>query len=156
MNKLQNNEQGLGAIWAIAVVAGVVLVMLIGWMVYNSQNKTSKPESQPKTALHFKGLSPADSDLPTAGICGSSNHATATVTYHLDTPDPRCLKVKAEQSLIIANPTDQRLNVTYAGKQFSIEPKSNYKIDQTFGSYLQKGVHLIQFTPSSAADIWLQ
>ena len=177
------NQRGISTIEAVLILGIVGIVGGTGWYVWHSKHQldknltpdnshsVSKHSSTPKKTSESKqatnngsqatastqSLYPADASTPASGICGGPNSSsTVTVTYNSGMPDPKCQKVTASQQLAITNSTNQTLNVTFAGKNFSVAANSSYTVSGTFGSYLAAGVHRVTFSPSSSAELWLQ
>lgn len=94
----------------------------------------------------------ADSLTPTAGACaGPQSGIVVTVTIGMDNvPQPRCMKVTADQKLKVVNNSNQVIQKSVGRYNLNITPGQSQEIDATFGSYLLPGVHDI------VGEIWLQ
>jgi len=71
-------------------------------------------------------------------------------------PSPRCLVIRHDQRLSVTNDTDGAITVTL-GTHFkaTVSPRQTYTFADTVGTRLDPGVHTLMFTPSFAADIWV-
>ena len=93
---------------------------------------------------------------PAAGICATFDSNTVTITINVDVPDPRCAKVRSDQSLTIVNATLSTIQVSIGSFSSSILPGADYSIKVPFGEYLAPGVHVISVTPYFGAELWLE
>lgn len=93
---------------------------------------------------------------PAAGICASFDGTVVTVTINIDTPDPRCVIVKPDQTLTVINNTPESLLVSIGSFTASINAGEKNTFDTPFGEYLAPGVHRIQVSRYSASELWLQ
>jgi len=109
-------------------------------------------EVTPQTSL----LATPYAQEPAAGICASYDGTIVRVSVNADIPDPRCIKVSADQKLNIINHTQNTLEVTLGRFTASLEPGKETTFDTPFGEYLQPGVHQIQVTPCCGAELWLR
>ncbi len=118
---------------------------------------TAVPPATP-TITTAPTLIPPDADTPAAGICAEAESEWVTFTVSLEgPPDPRCWQVRPSQRLEIANPTPDRVVVTFAGQDHSVEPGTTVRVDQAFGSYLAPGVHFMYVTQGAGnlPEFWL-
>jgi hypothetical protein len=96
------------------------------------------------------------SQEPAAGICGEFEGSLVSVSLRQDVPDPRCVRVKADQYLSVKNETDQLLQVSLAHFQAELDPGEEFSFETPFGEYLAPGVHLmITSAPPGGPEIWL-
>jgi hypothetical protein len=93
---------------------------------------------------------------PASGICASSETETIVVTINPDIPDPRCSKVRPDQTLSVVNNTMNTLQVSIGTFNFSLLPQAEYTIQVAFGEYLLPGVHQLSVSPCCGAEIWLE
>ncbi len=177
-------QKGFAVVEGLLILVIVVLVAGIGWYVWNSKNQTDKilsstnnnsvtkspkkvtatitktPANTPnKTTNSTLSLYPPDSSTPAAGACALTSDSEVLITANPDLPDPRCVKVAAQQTLTVKNASEQTTEVTFANYKFTLAPGSSHTITTSFGSYLQTGVHILRFGSlyaGSGAEIWLQ
>jgi hypothetical protein len=93
---------------------------------------------------------------PASGICAEFEGSLVSVSLRPDVPDPRCVRVRADQHLSIKNDTDQYLQVSIGGFQAELAPGQEIAFETPFGEYLAPGVH--QLTTSATpggSEIWL-
>jgi hypothetical protein len=95
------------------------------------------------TATAPPGLEPPDSQQPASGVCPRATEAAVQISLNPDVPSPRCARVGPDQTLSLANATDQQAEVTFAGRMATIPAGSTRTFDQPFGDYLQPGVHRV-------------
>lgn len=103
------------------------------------------------------GRDPAESATPAAGVCGLATGSVGSVHFPPDAvPQPRCLVIRHDQRLSITNDTDLSITVVL-GSHFkaTVAPHQTYTFAVAVGTYLDPGVHRLVFSPSSAADIWV-
>ena len=108
------------------------------------------------------GLQPLespDATSPTAGICDDLQPGdTAVFRLNLDTPEPRCGKVTAEQTLRVINATESPVMVVLVGVDYPIAPGAGFTFAPTFGAIWEPGVHLLHtsaYAGSAGPEIWL-
>jgi hypothetical protein len=100
---------------------------------------------------------PSESPTPAAGVCSPDTGSITIVRFPPGfVPQPRCLVIHHDQRLSVANDTDAPISVTL-GSHFSatVGPHQTHAFTEPVGVYLDPGVHTLRFTPSSAADIWV-
>lgn len=95
-------------------------------------------------------------DSPAAGICASIEGDRVEVQIYPDLPDPRCVKVRANQTLTLHNQTTKPVEFTLAQFNVRLEPGQAYTIDRPFGDYLAPGVHRVLVLPYSGPELWLE
>lgn len=96
-------------------------------------------------------------DSPAAGICmDAPGEETISVEIFPDIPSPRCLQVTGDQKLNVINRTDSILLLSLGDEQGSLPPEQEYLFDKPFGEYLAPGVHVLDASPYSGPEIWLQ
>lgn len=93
---------------------------------------------------------------PAAGICASFDGEVVTITLNTNVPDPRCAKIRPDQTLKVVNKTLSTLQVILGQFRFSVLPGAEHAIDVPFGSYLAVGVHRMEVTPYYGAELWLE
>ena len=107
---------------------------------------------------------PAYSQTPTAGICPLSRSSLITVYAGDGTPQPRCVRVRADQRLQVVNkaspsgPADKTVTVRWPPfGQRTLTPGSTIVFEQNFGSYLAPGDHIVGISKygSGGAEILL-
>lgn len=103
------------------------------------------------------GLEPPDATQPAAGICqGVFDSPVFTLTLALDTPQPRCGLVTANQQLRVVNETSETVTVTFNGADFVLQPGADHTFAPTFGAIWQAGVHILSTSAyAGGAAIWL-
>lgn len=92
---------------------------------------------------------------PAAGICGAFEGDYVTVTIYPDIPDPRCVKVEADQKLIVANQRGEPIQVRFGHLEAQITPGEETLFDLPFGEYLAPGVHRLMVSPCCGGEIIL-
>ena len=93
---------------------------------------------------------------PASGICPEVPAGeTASVDIYPDIPSPRCLLVKAEQHMALTNRSDEVLIFRLGHIEGQIQPGHTYLVEESFGSYLLPGVHVVQVSPYSGPEIFL-
>ena len=101
-------------------------------------------------------LIPPIASEPAAGICAGPDPADAAVVeINLDVPNPRCLRVRPDQSLVILNRSDVEIVVRLGPYETQIPPGSEGAMPALLGSYLAPGVHRIEAPPYSGPEIVL-
>jgi Tfp pilus assembly protein PilE len=178
------NQNGFSAIEALLIV--IILGMLggVGYYVYNSQKQIDKAYSQtanssvvpstkkptPKTATSSPvskpspvagGITkaPADSQTTASGVCYPASSSLVSITINPDVADPRCVKVTSTQTLSVTNSTKQEITVSIGGKSLTLPAGATQSISDSFGSYLEPGVHNVHasnYGGGSGPEIWLQ
>jgi hypothetical protein len=93
---------------------------------------------------------------PAAGICASFDGEIVMETLNTDIPDPRCAKVRSDQTLNVYNNTMSTLRVSIGSFQRSVLPGETWSILVPFGDYLAVGVHQLAVAPCCGAEIWLE
>ncbi len=121
-----------------------------------SKSTQSAPTPTIEVTLQTSPLATPYAQEPAAGICASFDGTIVKVSLNPDIPDPRCVKVSADQKLNIINNTQNTLGVTIGRFTASLEPGKETTFDTPFGEYLQPGVHQIQVTPCCGAELWLE
>ncbi len=112
------------------------------------------PIAQTATASNI--LATPYAQQPAAGICASFDGKVVTITINPDIPDPRCAKIKPDQSLTVLNNAQKSLLVTIGRFTSNVEPGEKTMIDTPFGEYLAPGVHQLQVSPCCGAELWLE
>jgi hypothetical protein len=114
-------------------------------------------------------LKPADSQTPATGACADPQSGDLAEIVLQRTPDnvpaPRCLLIRGEQRLQIKNATNETITVILGRVEMTLDPGETKTDNQTFDSYLARGVHGIWMSPPhvyefpspvTATAIWLQ
>ena len=129
-----------------AVALGVVVVVGVSCSL-----EASGPGVQP--------LDSPDSMLPTAGICGDALPGeTAIIRLNVDTPNPRCAKVTANQRLHVTNLTDSPVTVVLMGVDYEIAQGAGTTFAPMFGDIWEPGVHVLHtsaYGDGGGPEIWL-
>jgi hypothetical protein len=103
-------------------------------------------------------LYPADSEFPAAGICAEAQGEVIEVIISPQgPPDPRCYKVRPDQSLNFSNGTQREIDLQLAGYNIHLEIGESYLLDIPVGEFLAVGNHLIVISGGGgfAPEIWL-
>jgi hypothetical protein len=79
-----------------------------------------------------------------------------TVTINPDIPDPRCTKVRPDQTLAVLNNTQDELQVTIGRFSATLKAGEKTTFDTPFGEYLEPGVDQLQVSPCCGAELWLE
>jgi len=93
---------------------------------------------------------------PAAGICASFEGEMVVVSIYPDIPDPRCIKVRADQQLTVVNRTQNNLEVSLGIYKASLTPGAETTFDAPFGMYLATGVHQLQVSPCCSPELVLE
>jgi hypothetical protein len=133
------------------------VILIFALTLFSCSHATVSSGDQNATpTLDTRSLAPPDSQEPAAGICGSVSTVGVVIRLDQDIADPRCVKVRANQTLSIYNNTDKNLDVSFAGiLQTELAPGIKTSIDTPFGEYLAPGVHQLNVSPCCGAEIWL-
>lgn len=119
-----------------------------------AESSTDTPA--PPTLEASPPLATPYADSPAAGICMESpGESVVSVEIFPDMPSPRCLKVSAEQKLMVINRTGIALQVSLGAVESSLTPGGDGMLDRTFGEYLEPGVHVLLADPYFGPEIWL-
>jgi hypothetical protein len=89
-----------------------------------------------------KGLPSAPQ--PVAGICAAFEEETVRVEIQArpdNVPDPRCIRVRADQKLTISNRSGEPIEFHLGKFHAVIEPGGSNRIGFAFGDYLAPGAH---------------
>jgi hypothetical protein len=93
---------------------------------------------------------------PAAGICATFDGDAVVVSLYPDIPDPRCIKVRADQRLTMVNRTENTLDVSLGIYKASLPPGAETTFDAPFGTYLETGVHQLQVSPCCSPELVLE
>jgi|GEM_PF-1494316 len=99
----------------------------------------------------------AEGPFPAAGICASFKEATIRVEirdWPGNVPDPRCIRVREDQNLVIQNTAAGAITFTLGRYHATIEPGGTYTIAQPFGEYLLPGAHSLHIMPYGGPEIY--
>jgi len=113
----------------------------------------STPTDTPVITPFNYGLATPVADSPAAGICASFDGLIVTVQILPGMPDPRCVQVRAEQQLSIANGTEETIEVGLGPFSAQLTPGQEYRITTPFEAYLGPGVHVVNVTPCCGGEI---
>jgi hypothetical protein len=143
----------------------LVIELLLSMIISSCRNalvtptkptQTFTPQVVLSTVAPSRVKSTAYAQQPAAGICASFEGTVVTITINPDIPDPRCAKIKPEQTLTVVNNTHNTLQVSLSEFTTSVEPGDTTVIKSPFGDYLEPGVHQLQVTPCCGAELWLE
>jgi hypothetical protein len=98
-----------------------------------------------------------EADSPAAGICASFKEPTIRVVIQAwpgNVPDPRCIRVRADQNLVIENATAAAITFRLGRFAATIEPGETYAIEPAFGEYLAPGAHSLHIEPYGGPEIF--
>jgi hypothetical protein len=111
-------------------------------------------------------LWPADTEGPTAGVCGNAAGREAVIETMPDGPQPRCVIVRSDQRIRVRN-TSNRSGQTgrpvvvwfagYPGRTLAVGRDTVF--DQPVGRYLVPGIHHLRlslYPGSGGVEIWLK
>lgn len=140
----------------ILVLASILLLGISACVQAGSELSTATSISTSKeTALPYPLATPY-AQQPAAGICATFDGEVVTVTLNADIPDPRCAKVKPDQTLKVINNTVNPLSVSIGNFKTALLAGNSYSIDVPFGDYLAPGVHQLQVSPCCGVELWLE
>ena len=111
----------------------------------------------PPSTTTRRTLRPPDSETPAAGTCGSFSATVVEITINADIPSPRCVQVRPDQSLRVANASGETVEVSFAGRSATLADGASQAYPQAFGDYLAPGVHRVTASlyGGSGAEVWL-
>jgi hypothetical protein len=135
------------------------MILILGFLACkNAGELPSQMTPTPSIGITSQPISLATpyAQQPAAGICASPTGEIVKVTLNPDLPDPRCIKVSADQKLSVLNQTQYRLNICIGRFTTSLESGQETIFDTPFGDYLEPGVHLLQVSPCCGAELWLE
>ncbi len=98
-----------------------------------------------------------EAEQPAAGICASFTEETIRVEIRAwpdNVPEPRCIKVRAEQKMILSNQTGEPIEFRLGRFHAIIETGGSFAIDIPFSDYLAPGVHSLHVQPYSGPEIF--
>lgn len=132
-------------------------ILILALSVTACSKATPSPSPQKATQTpDTRALAPPDSQEPAAGICSTVSTVGILIRLDADIADPRCVKVRANQTLSVYNNTDKALEVSFAGiLQTELAPGAKTSVETPFGDYLAPGVHQLKVSPCCGAEIWL-
>ncbi len=131
-------------------------------LVITACSPSGKPTSQPPptqagpTSTPTLVLATPYAQEPASGICTSFGGGVVTITLNQDIPDPRCAKIRPDQTLSVANNTQNTLRVTIGDFARSLQPGETWSILVPLGDYLAVGVHQLSVYPCCGAELWLE
>jgi hypothetical protein len=137
---------------ATALLLGV-LALACRTLIPASAAPTPIPSPSPTESVRI--LSTPMSDLPAAGICAAVEGEEVTVRVNVDIPDPRCVRVRPDQTLTVVNNRPEPIDVQIGPFTAHIDPGDQHHFNTPFGEYLAWGVHVLQSTPCCSGEIWL-
>ncbi len=150
---MQKNHTPLKA----AVLAGLLLLAAtLACRAFPAAEPTPAPlPAATTTTSEVLARSTPVSDLPAAGICQEVDGSEVTMRINPDIPDPRCLRVRPDQFLTVANNRAESIEVRFGPFVLNLESGAARRLDRPFGEYLAWGVHVVQSTPCCGGEIWL-
>jgi hypothetical protein len=92
---------------------------------------------------------------PAAGFCGSIEVAQVMISIELGIANPRCVQVRADQTLGVVNHTEGPIEVSLGTYKATLDPAQSVGFDKPFGEYLARGVHLLGVSPCCGAELVL-
>ncbi len=116
-------------------------------------SETTTPTAK-ETSLPYALATPYAQE-PASGICATFDGDVVTITLNADVPDPRCAKVRHDQTLKVVNNTVSPLTVSIGPFKSALLAANSYSIDVPFGDYLEPGVHQLEVSPCCGAELWL-
>ena len=140
----------------ILISAMLMFLLLTSCVQPASSPTASTPLPSPASSPSPHALATPYASEPAAGICASFEGEVVTVKINIDTSDPRCTRVRADQELTVVNQTLTALQVSLGSFNTSLLPGADYSITVPFGDYLAPGVHQLQVSPCCSAELWLE
>ena len=99
---------------------------------------------------------PAYSDAPASGICAESQDDPVLITILPGLmPDPRCMKVSANQRLQFKNETGVTVQLQLGQFDITLPAGDTQVLDAPVSDYLEPGVHHATLSDGSVPEIWL-
>ena len=140
---------------SLFVLVAVLIIPLSACVQAGTVSTSSAPTSSASdTALPYSLATPYAQE-PAAGICTTFDGDVVTITLNADVPDPRCTKVRPDQTLKVVNNTVTPLSISIGPFKSALLAANAYSIDVPFSDYLKPGVHQLQVSPCCGAEIWL-
>jgi len=139
-------------IWVI----GTVIMIGLSACVQASNvatSETTAPSIEATSLPHV--LATPYAQEPAAGICAGFDGDVVTITLNVDVPDPRCAKVRPDQTLKVVNNTASPLTMSIGPFKSALLAANSYSVDVPFGDYLLPGVHQLEVLPCCGAELWL-
>jgi hypothetical protein len=118
---------------------------------------TGAVQTTAATADAYRATPEADS--PAAGICASFKEATIRIVIRAwpgNVPDPRCIRVRTDQNLVIQNDTATAITFTLGRFHATLEPGEAYTIEPAVGEYLTPGAHSLHIEPYGGPEIFFE
>ena len=113
-------------------------VPLVGLLIFAAC--TTKPAP-------FTDPAPADFSQPTAAACeGPFAGGVATLKINVDTPAPRCLKIRTSQKLRVLSAIKRVARVRVGGISFNVPAGKATLTDDGIGRYLTPGGHYVSIS----------
>lgn len=138
------------------VLVAVLIIALSACVQAGIESTSTTPTPTANdTALPYALATPYAQE-PAAGICATFDGDVVTITLNADVPDPRCARVRPDQTLKVVNNTVTPLSISIGPFKSALLAANAYSIDVPFGDYLEPGVHQLQVSPCCGAEIWLE
>jgi hypothetical protein len=100
-----------------------------------------------------------EADTPAAGICASFKEQTIRIEIRAwpdGVPDPRCIEVRAEQTMILRNSAAGPIEFALGRLRGTIAPGDSFAAGLTFGEYLLPGAHSLHILPYGGPEIYFK
>jgi hypothetical protein len=112
------------------------------------------PTERIERSVAASGRVAGSAALPAAGVCPAPGSSVVTIALMTDVPAPRCVRVRSDQHLRVANET-QALNGTprvahlhFAGFRATIAPGHAVLLDEPLGRFLTPGTFAVEVAPA--------
>jgi hypothetical protein len=135
-----------------AIFPAVLFFLWLGACTPESSAAAPSPREDPYRAT-------PEAEQPAAGICASFKEETIRVEIRAwpdNVPEPRCIRVRAEQKMIIVNNAGEAIAFRLGRYQARIEPGGSFTIDIPFGDYLAPGAHSLHIQPYGGPEIFFE
>jgi hypothetical protein len=98
-----------------------------------------------------------EADSPAAGICASFNEEVIRIEIRAwpdGVPDPRCIEVRADQKMILANSAPEPVEFLLGRYSATVDPGDAFTVEFPFGDYLLPGAHSLHVFPYGGPEIY--
>jgi len=133
--------------------SAIIYTILSSFRFTDQVNASTLPTPTPSPVV-VKKL--ADSEFPAAGICDASPDNPVLIKIAIGSmPDPRCIKVTADQRVEFQNETGLVVRIQLGRFDVTFPAGDIITLDAPCGEYLEPGVHRVTLSQGSVPEIWL-
>jgi hypothetical protein len=132
------------------LLALILCLLLPGCNLLDSSQVDASTQSNEAPAL-----ATPYAQQPAAGICGQAEGQMVEINLEPGIPNPRCVQVRPDQTLVVINNTGQFVAIGLGSERTGLGPGQSYTFVKQFGELLQEGVHLLYVDPCCGGEIIL-